>query len=386
MNVSSVKNLNGETFSAVQDAELTEVVQTNSATWGQGGSTPTYDYTDNNLISAIDTSALYAASAGTAASANRLLTNGTMGANVKQSGYGNFYYMPPESPFGKPQGIFSPLQYATGACLAMSGGSFGAYYKGNEWYVSNPAIGQALRGETHGGRGVHLSGTYENGLCFDLSVNHVSGKSNTAENYNWKLERGCVSGKGTNGEWRYGPAEDTVLRTASAWNETISSYQNASATYLTAVDIPYSATWNDTTDVVQTNSGSWDRISALSGYSANGWNVKLTAGPTIIANSNVITASGIPQITGYLTVRASNYRWVTITDGGIYLRNSSRSPSAQYIRPDTIYKWNNYATNKLNVSDFKLSSLNDANVNNIVVTASLPSTPDANTLYLIPET
>ena len=40
MNVSSVKNLNGETFSAVQDATLTDVVQTNSAQWGQGGSTP----------------------------------------------------------------------------------------------------------------------------------------------------------------------------------------------------------------------------------------------------------------------------------------------------------------------------------------------------------
>jgi hypothetical protein len=37
MNVSSVKNLNGETFSAVQDATLTDVVQSNSAQWGQGG-------------------------------------------------------------------------------------------------------------------------------------------------------------------------------------------------------------------------------------------------------------------------------------------------------------------------------------------------------------
>jgi len=33
MNVSSVKNLNGETFSAVQDATLTDVVQTNSGNW-----------------------------------------------------------------------------------------------------------------------------------------------------------------------------------------------------------------------------------------------------------------------------------------------------------------------------------------------------------------
>ena len=33
MNVSSVKNLNGETFSAVQDAYLTNVIQTNSGNW-----------------------------------------------------------------------------------------------------------------------------------------------------------------------------------------------------------------------------------------------------------------------------------------------------------------------------------------------------------------
>ena len=37
MNVSSVKNLNGEVFSAVQDASLTNVVQSNSAQWGNGG-------------------------------------------------------------------------------------------------------------------------------------------------------------------------------------------------------------------------------------------------------------------------------------------------------------------------------------------------------------
>lgn len=37
MNVSSVKNLNGEVFSAVQDASLTNVVQSNSAQWAQGG-------------------------------------------------------------------------------------------------------------------------------------------------------------------------------------------------------------------------------------------------------------------------------------------------------------------------------------------------------------
>lgn len=42
MNVSSVKNLNGETFSAVQDVTLTNVVQTNSAQWANGGVISSY--------------------------------------------------------------------------------------------------------------------------------------------------------------------------------------------------------------------------------------------------------------------------------------------------------------------------------------------------------
>lgn len=44
MNVSSVKNLNGEVFSAVQDASLTNVVQSNSAQWGQGGGSVSSKY------------------------------------------------------------------------------------------------------------------------------------------------------------------------------------------------------------------------------------------------------------------------------------------------------------------------------------------------------
>lgn len=47
MNVSSVKNLNGSVFSAVQDAELTEVVQTNSASWGT--TTIPTDLSANNI-------------------------------------------------------------------------------------------------------------------------------------------------------------------------------------------------------------------------------------------------------------------------------------------------------------------------------------------------
>ena len=54
----------------------------------------------------------------------------------------------------------------------------------------------------------------------------------------------------------------------------------------------------------------------------------------------------------------------------------------QEVSHDNTLSGNGVADSPLGVI---LSATNDANVNNIVVTASLPSTPDANTLYLIPE-
>jgi hypothetical protein len=96
-------------------------------------------------------------------------------------------------------------------------------------------------------------------------------------------------------------------------------------------------------------SGDWNRISALSGYSANGWSVKTTAA-AVVASPISFTASGIPKITGYLTVSSAPRKWCTIMDGGIYLYNTARGNSAQFIRPDTILKWNNYASGKLNAT------------------------------------
>lgn len=210
-------------LSANEWNDTTNVVQTNSATWG-AGSTPTYDYTDNNLISAIDTSGLYATSAGTA---NALINGGRLGTDVYAitgAGTNSITLMilnPQTTPFGNTSGIYSPLYYAQGACMTYGSSAgniqyFGGFFKGNEWYVSNATAGQALRGETHLSRGVHISGATTAGTSFDLSINAVSGKNDTANGYNWKLERGCVSGKGIGGEWRYGPAEDTLLRSVSS--------------------------------------------------------------------------------------------------------------------------------------------------------------------------
>lgn len=56
MNVSSVKNLNGEVFSAVQDASLTNVVQSNSAQWA---SHQDLSYISGQVDNKLDASAFY---------------------------------------------------------------------------------------------------------------------------------------------------------------------------------------------------------------------------------------------------------------------------------------------------------------------------------------
>ena len=47
-----------------------------------------------------------------------------------------------------------------------------------------------------------------------------------------------------------------VQSNSSTWND-VTAYQSNSASYLTAIDIPESATWNDVSETVQTNSAQW---------------------------------------------------------------------------------------------------------------------------------
>jgi hypothetical protein len=254
------------------------------------GSAPTYGYTDNGLISAIDTSGLYASSG----SANHLNQGGTMGGNIVQtSGSNSFYYMPLFSPWTTADvatGIFAPLQYSTGACLGMDNGYFKAYFKGNEWFVGNTAIGQALRGEVHKSRGVHISGATTAGYDFNLGIKSVSGV-NAA------------------GSWKYGHDEDVALRAVSSCdmhesafeydaNDKISGY-NGSAFAGGGGEFPQSATeaietvtansadWNGTTDTVSSNSGAW-------GGSA----LPISAGPGI--KFNIVDDTLIASTNGYV--------------------------------------------------------------------------------------
>lgn len=63
MSVSSVKNLNGETFSAIQDASLTNVVQTNSGKWNEISA---YELASANFITAHQDLSDYQTTAGMA--------------------------------------------------------------------------------------------------------------------------------------------------------------------------------------------------------------------------------------------------------------------------------------------------------------------------------
>lgn len=292
----------GASFPASAE-EACEAVTANSATWNgkqdaltfgynasnaissinesaiaAGGAT--YSNTDNGLISAIDSSGLYA----TSGSANHLNLDGTMGGNITQvKGASTFYYMPSVSPWTTADvatGIFSPLQYATGACLAMNDNYFKAYFKGNEWFVCNTYTDQMLRGETHQSRGVHITGATTAGNGFNLGINGVSGINDTAKNYNWILQRGYVSGKGVAGEWKYGPSEDAALRAVSSCDMHESAFEYDASDNITGYNgsafagggsLPASA--EEACEAVTANSGAW-------GGSA----LPISAGPGIALN------------------------------------------------------------------------------------------------------
>ena len=199
MNVSSVKNLNGEVFSAVQDASLTNVVQSNSAQWSEGGSgdEEVNSFVYNNSSTIVDVDNSYKANSGSflTAAPSDMATTGEL-SELAQTMFGTFY---PNT---------NPLSFVS---------------------------------------------------------------------ENWVTAQG----------------------------------------YITGVSITESATWNEVSTTVQTNSAQW-------------------------------------------------------AEGG----------GAEIVNHDNTLSGNGTVDSPLGVI---LSATNDANVNNIIVTASLPATPDANTLYLIPE-
>ena len=182
-----------------------------------------------------------------------------------------------------------------------------------------------------------------------------------------------------------------------------------------------SATLNGTTDLVQNSSGLWNDVAVYQSNSAN----YLTAHQDI---SYKLDESAFADVSGtFLTAHQDLSDYYTTADantlssmlsGAIdYVSANvgdefpvSADEAIQYVQSNsaniddtvTSYQTNSgtFLTAQQEVSHdnslsgtgmansplgVMLSATNDANVNNIVVTASLPSTPDANTLYLIQE-
>lgn len=118
----------------------------------------TFGYDGNNAISSINESAIAGGGGGasltyTYAQDNIDTINGS-GLNTRSIGPQNVFAKynnsnllvinPQTSIFGTTNtGFLSPLNYATGACVATSGASFRGFYKGNEWYVCQTGIGYA---------------------------------------------------------------------------------------------------------------------------------------------------------------------------------------------------------------------------------------------------
>ena len=114
---------------------------------------------------------------------------------------------------------------------------------------------------------------------------------------------------------------------------------------------------------------STNKISAINGSALAGGNTEVES----YVQNNSATINEVNT-----TYQANSGNWQDIT--------AYQNASAKYltgVSHDNTLSGNGTVESPLGVM---LSATNDANVNNIVITASLPSTPDANTIYLIPET
>lgn len=151
-------------------------VATNSASWAstiETASATAYKQNGTQLVTFT----------GVASADTKPLIAQTIQAGAVQSiGTSNFFYGPSAKPFtANTAGIYAPLQYATGACLAMDGGTYRAYYKGNEWFISDYGSNRsgAVRAEVHNTRGIHISGSNTAGVGFDLITSGLNFTNNT---------------------------------------------------------------------------------------------------------------------------------------------------------------------------------------------------------------
>jgi len=341
MNVSSVKNLNGETFSAVQDATLTNVVQSNSATWSQGGNPEVESYVQTNSGTIDDTVTSYQTNSGTFLTAHQDLSNyqkvSAMSAYIETSALSDSDTLIRDSYF---DGQTSDYVFT------------GPYQVSNSAWVKYPQGPLSTNGNWGGG--VFMWSNARSGSYFEATLN----------------------GEFPSQYWPSAGRDSTSTERfylVSAVDDGEHSSATYTATFSTASEGNWVGYWNDSLLLILGEAGD---------YVTNGEGKIRKYEPSGI--KELAFKENLEQVSGLIPSTAG------LASESYVQTNSAVLTGMIDAKQDTLtfgYDTQNKisAINNSALAQPTLSSLNDANVNNIVVTAGLPSTPDANTLYLIPE-
>lgn len=449
MSVSSVKNLNGETFSAVQDLELTNFVQTNSGSWSDNE----FPASANEAITAYQTN-----------SANYLTAHQDLSDYQTTAGMVNYYTT------AEADTLSSMLSGAIDYVSANAGGGGGGSYispSGSIW-ISGDKIEST---DT-----AYIPSHPEDVLLTAINSWSSTNGYNTLTNTNkvYFIAQGRASAFDNEGTFLNSSYNTQVLAETEYppiklyTNEWVSVKYSAYSAGIMDAYIVELARKNEvnsalntkldssafrgyypsnnpsgfakTTDAVMTSSlNLFDgRIAGINNQyfigcdSAYNYTLVGSSAATATKTASAYVGTGHQGVTIQVSSRNTGPLYINwtafgedasnLSAGQIYLYATTankisafsfNSPLAENISGVKIYgnSYNTTTAYSAYTIDVKplasqdnitflsgavdyvsanaqpsLSSLNDAGVNNIIVTASLPATPDANTLYFIPET
>ena len=348
MNVSSVKNLNGEVLSAVQDASLTNVIQTNSGYWQNITAYPGAA-TLLEVSTAVQINSAQWADVGPISSYTMTLSPyaGVLIDTLNEKRISAYLSQSAdESNFANNSNSANSAKYAETV---------------NVTYLENKGFARNLTSEY---------GTVS------IVNNNIIDSTNSAT-VRTTVNEGFVSsydGK------TLGP-EGGGIATYS-WDKSLPNT-------IIALDIPgskneiltYSANTNLTGEIALPAGGNTQTINI-----PNATEFKVWANNWVYVYKIVVSAADQFETTvGELAWASAlpTYEYDTNTNKISAINGSALAGGSEIVSHDNTLSGNGTVDSPLGVI---LSATNDANVNNIIVTASLPSTPDANTLYLIPET
>ena len=348
MNVSSVKNLNGEVLSAVQDASLTNVIQTNSGYWQRITAYPG-TATLLEVSTAVQLNSAQWADVGPISSYTTALSPYAGGViNTLNEKYISAYLSQSadESNFANNANSANSANYAETV---------------NETYLENKGFARNLTSE-YGTVSIVNNNIIE-------STNSATVRTTVNEGFVSSYD-GQTLGPEGNGIATYSwdkslPNTIIALNIPGSNNEILTYSANTDLTG--EIVLPMGTTSTQTINIPNaTEFKVW----------ANNW--------VYVYKIVVSAADQFETVVGELAWASAlpTYEYDTNTNK-ISAINGSALAGGGEVSHDNTLSGNGMADSPLGVI---LSATNDANVNNIIVTASLPSTPDSNTLYLIPET